>query len=328
MSDKKFLSIIIPIHNAQRFIARAIDSCLKQNFADFELILVNDGSKDDSLRIIKEYGRKDTRIRIIDIPKSGVVKAREFGVKASEADFVLFMDADDELAEGALQVMVDAISYDVDMVIGDICQIEVDGSANVIRYGNQGKVTGKEHFEWIVREHVGFIWGKLIRRELIENIQIMPYGVKFCEDYLQMIQMSYNAQKVVNIDAVTYNYIQQDESACNKALPMKEYAQRFADLCSKIADIVEQCVFDEQSLIALKVLFLYYCRLYLCSNGSWNPNKTLKFKFTEYMSDNNVRQYFQQSDKRRYDMTRLTAWLYPVISLVYRKQLKRNGRLR
>ena len=327
MSDRPTISIIIPIYNAEAFITRAIDSCRDQSYKDFELILVNDGSCDNSLQIMRDYAVKDNRIHVVNIPNSGVVKAREYGVNIAKSEFILFMDADDELTNDALKILIDAITPDVDMVIGDINQVEVDGSSTIIKYGNTGCVTGLEHFNWIVRKHVGFLWGKLIRKSLIDKIKVVPYGVKFCEDYLQMIQMSYNARKVIHVGTVTYNYIQQDESACNKALPIQEYAQRFADLCKKLSDIVDVCGYGEDSTVKLKVLFLYYCRLYLCCNGKWKPNKELWSIFKSYMSDSSVKVYFQQTDSKRYKMTRQIAWLYPLLSILYKHQLRKSGRI-
>ena len=331
MSDKLLVSIIIPIYNAEAFIGRALDSCMRQSFKDFELILVNDGSKDRSLDVINEYHASHSEVasclKLMDISNSGVVKAREYGVKAAAGEYVLFMDADDELADGVLQKMVDALAPEVDMVIGDINQIEFDGSSSVIRYGHAGCVTGKEHFDWIVREHVGFLWGKLIRKSLVVSFKVMPYGVKFCEDYIQMLQISYNARKVVHIEEVTYNYIQQEASACNKALPVKEYTQRFADLCKKINEIIEICGFDDESNIKLKVLFLYYCRLYLLSSGKWYPNNYLRQKFNQYLQENKVKAFFAETDRKRYWMIKTVKYLYIVLSAIYIKQLRKWGRI-
>lgn len=213
------------------------------------------------------------------------------------------------------------------MVIGDINQIEVDGSTSIIKYGNPGSCIGKDHFDWIVRHHIGFLWGKLIRRSLLDQIKVMPYGIKFCEDYLQMIQLSYFARKVVHVGTITYNYIQHDESACNKALSVSEYAHRFADLCLQINAIIGKCGFDPECVLKLKVLYLYFCRLYLCSKGSWGVNKILKSSFRAFMKDRNVRRYFRSIDRRRYYMTLFVSWAYPVVSIFYKRQLKKNGRI-
>ena len=321
------ISIIIPVYNAEAFIAKALDSCLQQRFSDFEIVAVDDGSKDNSLSILKEYSARDKRVRVFSGANVGVVVARETGVRESQGEFLLFMDADDLLPEGVLQTLVNAIKPDVDMVIGDINQIEVDGSSYIIKYGNHGSCTGKEHFDWIVRHRIGFLWGKLIRKSLLEKIKVMPYGIKFCEDYLQMIQLSYSSRKVVHVGIITYNYIQYDESACNKALTVSQYAQRFADLCMQINAIISQCGFDSDCVLKLKVLYLYYCRLYLCSNGNWRNNKQLKSYFLDFLNQGPVKQYFISVDKRRYYMTQIVSRLYPLISIIYRRQLKKYGRI-
>lgn len=333
MQDSILISIIIPVYNASSFIARAIESCLLQSCNNFELILVNDGSKDDSLEIIKKYAERINAqdstpiIRVISIPNSGVVKAREIGVKESKGAYLLFLDADDTLVEGSLQDLTNALAPEIDMVVGDINQIEVNGTSSIIKYGLNGCYSGIDHFDWILKEHTGFLWGKLIKRSLFDGIAVVPYSVKFCEDYLQMIQISYNASKIVHIGKVSYNYIQQEESACNKAIPVKDYAQRFADLCYYIKKIICTCGFDEKSLIKLKVLFLYYCRLYLCSYGKWDSNIALRASFEAFLNDVNVIQYYKSIDFRRYIMTRIVSWFYPLISIVYCWQLRKFGRI-
>lgn len=334
MSDRADVSIIIPVFNASQFVGRAIDSCLSQSFKNFELILVNDGSTDDSLYILKDYAARITSIhsnpiiRVLNIPNSGVVKAREIGVKNATGEFFLFLDADDQLAEEALQKLVNAVSEDVDMVIGDILQTEIDGSTSIIRYGNLGSVSGKDHFDWIINHRVGFLWGKLIRKQLFNEIKVMPYGIKFCEDLIQMIQLSYSSRKVSHIGSLTYNYIQHPESACNKAMAKEEYAQRFADLCKKILDFVKLDMYDEQCIVKLKVLFLYYCRLYLCVIGKWGRNYDLRHPFYLFLYDDSVASYYKFIDSRRYKMTWYSSCLYPFIAFFYRRQLKNKGRIR
>lgn len=328
LDNHPLISIIIPVYNAEAFIAKALDSCLQQSFKDFEIVAIDDGSKDSSLSILKSYAQMDARVRVFAGANAGVVVARETGVKVSKGDFLLFIDADDTLVDECLQKMVNAITPEVDIVIGNTKQVETDGSCLIIEYGNQGVATGKEHFNWITCNRVGFLWGKLIRKTLVDSIKVMPYGVKFCEDYIQMLQMSYAARSVVHINDVTYNYIQQDASACNKQIPTDEYVQRFADICRKLTELINQCDFDKQATIRLKVLFLYYCRLYLSVKGRWGKNNDLKPTFRKYLHDNMVRNYYMATDKRRYYHTLIISWVYPVVALVHRKQLQKNGRIK
>ena len=89
------ISIIIPVYNAAKTIGRCVDSILAQTIKDYEIILVNDGSKDDSLLICKEYACRHDNIRIIDQPNSGVSVARNVGIDAAKGEFITFIDSDD-----------------------------------------------------------------------------------------------------------------------------------------------------------------------------------------------------------------------------------------
>ncbi|MFL2623645.1 MAG: glycosyltransferase family 2 protein [Flavobacteriaceae bacterium] len=88
-----FFSIIIPLYNKEKFIEKTIQSALNQTFLDFELIIVNDGSTDGSLELVKVF--KDRRIKIYTIPNGGVSKARNFGIQKANANLIALLDADD-----------------------------------------------------------------------------------------------------------------------------------------------------------------------------------------------------------------------------------------
>lgn len=321
------ISIIIPVYNAEAFVDRAIDSCLQQSYSDFELVLVDDGSTDRSRQMMSDYALADPRISVEHTANLGVVKAREHGVECSKGEFLFFMDADDTLPTDALQRLAQMATPEVDMVIGDIKQIEADGSEALIQYGHSGEVPGKEHFDWIVSRHVGFIWGKLIRKTLMDTIWVMPYGATFCEDYIQMIQLSYAARKVVHVGETTYNYIQHPASACNKPVTREVHSDRFANLCAHLANIINTCKMEADSRVKLKVLYLFYGRLYLCSCKVSDLDQDLRSRMRNYMREAEVSSFFRKTDSRHYFMTKAVIGLYPVFSFFFCQYLKRKGRI-
>lgn len=89
------ISIIVPIYNAEKVLKRCVDSILNQSYKNFELILINDGSKDKSIDIINEYKEKDERIKVIDNKNKGVSETRNIGIKTSKGEYIQFIDADD-----------------------------------------------------------------------------------------------------------------------------------------------------------------------------------------------------------------------------------------
>lgn len=112
MSANPLISIIIPVYNSERFLHRCLNSVVNQTYKDFEVILVDDGSHDESGVICDEYAAKDNRFRIFHNPNGGPSKARNFGLEHSAGNYLLFIDSDDWLEEDALATYSKALSTD------------------------------------------------------------------------------------------------------------------------------------------------------------------------------------------------------------------------
>lgn len=283
------VSIVIPVFNGGTCIGRALESVRRQSFRDWECVVVNDASTDNTSDIIEEFCIKDARIKLITGDGNGVTAARIKGVDESDGNYLFFMDADDTVPPAALEVLVDyAVSDGSDIVIGNINHI--DGAFRYVAlYGSDSIKTGEDLFNWIVDNRTGFLWGKLIRRALFGRILVQPLGVKLCEDYIQMLQITALAETVSYCGQSTYDYYQTPDSACNKILTKDEYADRFYVICSYLSRIICSSIFSENQKIRLKALFLYYARLFLLVNGKWGRDKEdLKFEFKKYLNDREV----------------------------------------
>ena len=100
------VSIIVPVYNAAKYLPECLESILRQTFTDIEVLLVNDGSKDNSLAICNKYAAKDARIRVIDIPNGGVSNARNTGLSYATGTYIQFADSDDILCADMTQTLV------------------------------------------------------------------------------------------------------------------------------------------------------------------------------------------------------------------------------
>ncbi len=135
------ISVIIPVYNAQRYLAETLDSVLNQTYKDFELILVNDGSTDNSLEILREYEKKDSRVKVITDENHGAPHARNLGFDNSKGEYIMFFDADDIMEPRALEILSAHMSEnDCDLVIGAHSIISEDGrrSTNARIYAPAG----------------------------------------------------------------------------------------------------------------------------------------------------------------------------------------------
>lgn len=118
------VSIIVPVYNAQQYIRRCVDSILNQEYTDFELLLIDDGSTDSSGEICDEYAQKDTRIRVVHKENSGVSDSRNLALDYATGKYIQFLDSDDWITPDATRLLVrSAEEYHCDMVILSLIHI-------------------------------------------------------------------------------------------------------------------------------------------------------------------------------------------------------------
>lgn len=173
------VSVICPIYNAEKVLWKCLSSIIRQDFPDIEIILVNDGSTDGSLRVCQKYARKDPRVHIIDKPNGGRIQARKDGVLRAKGEYMFFIDDDDYLEKNAISILVSlARENDVDMVAGNH-DIVYDNwgvvSKKAILFEVSDRVIGKD--EWLEMllklDYNGknsggiFMWNRLYRRSCV-----------------------------------------------------------------------------------------------------------------------------------------------------------------
>ena len=116
--QEKIVSIIIPVYNAEKYLGYCLNSIVSQTYKNLEIILVNDGSTDDSLKICNNYAFFDSRVRVINIANRGVSNARNVGLKAATGEYIEFADADDVLNPQMVATLVDKMdTYQSDIII-------------------------------------------------------------------------------------------------------------------------------------------------------------------------------------------------------------------
>ena len=199
------VSIIVPVYNSELYISKCIDSILKQSESSFELILINDGSKDKSLNILKEYEKKDKRIRVIDQKNMGVAKTRNKGIELARGEFVLFIDNDDYIDEDYLESFLCDSSY-YDIVIGGYRRVDLNGKELMhltIKDTNWSKYT--------------FItpWARIFRREFLIDKKIEFFSNNIGEDIYFNLSAYSLTDKIKIIPYIGYNWLYNADSVSN-----------------------------------------------------------------------------------------------------------------
>lgn len=199
------ISIIIPVYNVEKYLPRCIDSILNQNFQDFELIMINDGSKDNSLEIMKNY-QPNPKIRIFDQKNVGPALTRNKGLQEAKGKYIMFIDSDDYINQNYLKNYYEAaIEKDYDLVIGGYQKVQGD------RIEFTRKLTDGEFSKYLVTGPVS----KLYKKDFLIKNNIEFLDTTASEDvYFNVLAYSKNP-KIKIIDDTGYNYVYNPNSLSN-----------------------------------------------------------------------------------------------------------------
>lgn len=203
------LSIIVPIYNEENWIGRCIESLIRQTFNDFEVIIIDDGSTDNSLSIIKKYCQLDKRIKYISTKNQGSAKARNTGLEHINGDLVTFVDADDYIEEQMYETMIDILNtHDADIVECGCRKRNIVGRT-IIEYELQNEeIIGNEscirHFMKQINTR-NYMWNKVYKKELFENLEFP--ALHFSEDYYMNAVLHSKSRKKIVISQIFYNYM-------------------------------------------------------------------------------------------------------------------------
>lgn len=227
------VSVIIPVYNVASFLPRCLDSLLNQTLSDIQIILINDGSEDNSGSICDNYASKDSRVVVFHKKNEGVTIARSLGVKNAKGDWIMFVDGDDTLPCDALYRLYYKVNENsCDIIQG--CWYNCFGTHKRKGYLlRNGKMTGKEFIHQLLSggAPVGIL-GKMIRKDLFDqNVMNIPSEITNNEDLLMNIYLAKKAEYVFfDTKGLIYNYNIRGGSASNRRLNQGKWDLLFSEL--------------------------------------------------------------------------------------------------
>lgn len=236
------ISVIIPVYNAEKYLDRCLQSVCDQTYKNIEIIIINDGSKDNSLQKCNEWADKDNRIKVFSKENEGQGKARNIGLDNSEGEYICFVDSDDYIHPQMLELLIKtATEFDSDLV--QCKYTEVDEGQEVeppyIEYDNKFiNLTRPESEQFLCYYTDDIIpWNKFFKKVLF-NQRRFPEGMYY-EDKHLMFRLRYYAKKIVYLDIPLYYYVQSSNSTMRNDLDDKRLKSMFrlmdelAEFCKK-----------------------------------------------------------------------------------------------
>ena len=239
------ISIIVPVYNVEKYLSRCLDSILSQTFSDFEILLINDGSTDNSGGICDKYAKKDKRIRVFHKNNEGVNRARNTGLDNAKGDWITFVDSDDWIDKDMYYKLYnEAILSEADIIMCDFYIYYNQNSKDLIK-----SVSTESSKEDIIKNYIlsfTSLCNILVHRSLYDNHRLrIPENFSVCEDFWLSVQLFYYAKKISSVHIPLYFYNRENiNSILNN--PNKT---RYIDECKVYLDILS--FFKNKNVLSL-----------------------------------------------------------------------------
>lgn len=236
-TQDELISIIIPVYKVEKYLEKCINSIIGQTYTNLQIILVDDGSPDNSGKICDKYAKKDSRVEVIHKSNGGLSEARNSGIERAKGKYIGFVDSDDYIKEDMYEVLYNLITrFQADV---SICNLyDVVGDEKNIRNINEGI---KEYNRIDILKEVlmdkniqSYAWNKLYKKELFDNIKY-PIGRKY-EDIGTTFYVLEQCKKVVVTGSAEYFYLKREDSL--------------------VSDVTESTILDYIDLIIDRYLYV------------------------------------------------------------------------
>lgn len=331
------ISIIVPVYNVEEYLPKCLDSIVNQTYKNLEIILVDDGSTDNSSKICDKYGEKDKRIKVIHKENAGVVEARISGVNNSSANYIMFIDSDDFIDTKMIKTMWDSMTYtNVDLVC---CQyfdyydentiIESPVRPEIGLY-NKEKIENLLKYNFLYDSRTGiagynlFLCTKIIKKDKVLQCLEKGKGLFYGEDQVSILCLLYNIDNMLILSDYLYYYRKRigQATATYKSdlwINMDLYLKKLIDI-------------DRKNFLEYQIAprsFSMYCMLInmLFKEKSYNYsiNEIKKYKNLSFCQNLNRVNYGSLNLKKylQYFFIKNEFWLLYYISYKLNKIIKR-----
>lgn len=251
--NNPLISVIVPVYNVEKYVGRCLASIINQSYTNLEIIVVNDGSTDNSLSICEEFAAQDSRINLITQDNKGLSGARNTGLRHYTGEYVTFVDSDDWIHRHMIEYLYNVlIRHDGEMSLCGSLRVSEDIIQDKQYKELEETIYSPEAFmELFLSERFTACWSRLFRKDIISGVEF-PEGLN-CEDYIYMYEAIRRIQKgVIFVDIpLYYYYYNRPDSIVNDSFGIKKFDQYYS--AKKLFDLVCEYTpqYKKQSLTRL-----------------------------------------------------------------------------
>ncbi len=307
------VSVIVPVYNAEKYIKNCCENLLNQTYDDYEVIFVNDGSSDNSLKMLEKLASNHDKIQIITQENQGQAIARNIGIKHSKGEFICFIDIDDEISREMLEKLMHAQKKsDADLVW---CDAYIKREGDILSTLDQTYPNSIDLQKNYVL-HNASPWRKCIRRSLLESHNLYFPKLRFYEDLAVVPSYGLYTNKIIYVNEPLYSYVLHEGSTMHQ----KTYHRKLEDIFESmeiLSNFIECSICKDSIKDELEYLYIDHLlhaaslRFFEFENTEIQLDKIVEIMKLKYPSWKKNK-YFKQKD-----------WKYKLVChLLYRKKRK------
>lgn len=311
------ISIIVPIYNAERFLDKCIGSIINQTYSNLEIILINDGSSDNSLSICKSYAEADRRIIVIDKENGGVASARNIGLDRATGDYIGFVDSDDFISLDMYKILIKAIlknDADIAECSHYVCSEDYK-TINEIPLKNRLTI-GVDNclYDYLNKINTeNFNWNKLYKWNIVKSIRYSNY--RYSEDYVFNVRAFAKCRRKITINKCCYYYVINLNSATQQLFNINKLDSLKAG--SEILSFLKRTKLEYSKYATLYILNyirkFYFQVMKLETENKEEIKRYLKDEYTFYYK--NVER--ELKNITRHKKTYIALWLFSKNPILY-----------
>lgn len=290
-------SIIMPVYNVEKYIETAIKSVLNQTYENFELLIINDGTIDNSMKIVSKYQNKDDRIKIYNKQNGGLSSARNYGLKYATGQYICFIDSDDYIEDTMLEKLNDEISvkkydmliygYNIDILNSNEQKIE---SEKIIEKSFIFSRKNSQNLNFKNISMIGYAWNKCYKYELIKNNSLkFEEGTSYIEDIVFNNSFFKISKDIKVMDTSLYHYIQRNRETLGRKSykNMLELDLRYSKLLEEILLSLNNTKEQVEEIIWQTLFERIKWSITVIISDRYNSGKLLLLRnYFKYLKDN------------------------------------------